>query len=103
MLILCLARPELAERRPQWLSRPEATLALEALSPVDSNGLLDALDAPADLRERIAELAEGNPLFIEQLAAGRVILEQLTIVEGTSQVQLGLIARGVLGRDLWWD
>ena len=28
---------------------------------------------------------------------------QLTIVEGTSQVQLGLIARGVLGRDLWWD
>ena len=28
---------------------------------------------------------------------------QLTIVEGTSQVQLGLIARGVLGHDLWWD
>jgi hypothetical protein len=29
--------------------------------------------------------------------------KQLTIVEGTSQVQLGLIARGVLERDLWWD
>jgi alkylation response protein AidB-like acyl-CoA dehydrogenase len=28
---------------------------------------------------------------------------QLTIVEGTSQVQLGLIARGVLDHDLWWD
>jgi hypothetical protein len=28
---------------------------------------------------------------------------QLTIVEGTSQVQLGLIARGVLDGDLWWD
>jgi hypothetical protein len=28
---------------------------------------------------------------------------QLTIVEGTSQVQLGLIARGVLEHDLWWD
>ena len=28
---------------------------------------------------------------------------QLTIVEGTSQVQLGLIARSVLARDLWWD
>jgi alkylation response protein AidB-like acyl-CoA dehydrogenase len=28
---------------------------------------------------------------------------QLTIVEGTSQIQLGLIARGVLDRDLWWD
>jgi hypothetical protein len=29
--------------------------------------------------------------------------KQLTIVEGTSQVQLGLIARGVLDRDIWWD
>jgi hypothetical protein len=29
--------------------------------------------------------------------------KQLTIVEGTSQVQLGLIARGVLDKDLWWD
>jgi alkylation response protein AidB-like acyl-CoA dehydrogenase len=29
--------------------------------------------------------------------------KQLTIVEGTSQVQLGLIARGLLANDLWWD
>lgn len=28
---------------------------------------------------------------------------QLTIVEGTSQVQLGLIGKGVLDHDLWWD
>ncbi len=28
--------------------------------------------------------------------------KQLTIVEGTSQIQMGLIARGVLDRDLWW-
>jgi hypothetical protein len=28
---------------------------------------------------------------------------QLRIVEGTSQIQLGLIAKGVLGHDLWWD
>lgn len=27
---------------------------------------------------------------------------QLTIVEGTSQIQLGLIARGVIDHDLWW-
>ena len=26
VLLLCLARPELAERRPQWLSRPETSL-----------------------------------------------------------------------------
>jgi alkylation response protein AidB-like acyl-CoA dehydrogenase len=29
--------------------------------------------------------------------------KQLTIVEGTSQIQLGLIGKGVLDRDLWWD
>jgi alkylation response protein AidB-like acyl-CoA dehydrogenase len=29
--------------------------------------------------------------------------KQLTIVEGTSQVQLGLVGRGVLEGDLWWD
>ncbi len=29
--------------------------------------------------------------------------KQLTIVEGTSQIQLGLIAKGVLDKDLWWD
>jgi alkylation response protein AidB-like acyl-CoA dehydrogenase len=29
--------------------------------------------------------------------------KQLTIVEGTSQVQLGLIGKGVLRHDLWWD
>jgi class 3 adenylate cyclase len=69
VLLLCLARPELAERRPQWLARPEATLRLQALSEPDTESLLDALDAPAAVRERIAGLAEGNPLFIEQLAA----------------------------------
>jgi alkylation response protein AidB-like acyl-CoA dehydrogenase len=29
--------------------------------------------------------------------------KQLTIVEGSSQIQLGLIAKGVLDKDLWWD
>jgi alkylation response protein AidB-like acyl-CoA dehydrogenase len=28
---------------------------------------------------------------------------QLTIVEGTSEVQLELVARGLLDRSLWWD
>jgi alkylation response protein AidB-like acyl-CoA dehydrogenase len=28
---------------------------------------------------------------------------QLTIVEGTTQVQLGLIGKAVLDRDIWWD
>jgi hypothetical protein len=29
--------------------------------------------------------------------------KQLTLVEGTSQIQLDLIGRGVLHHDLWWD
>ena len=29
--------------------------------------------------------------------------KQMTIVEGTSQVQSRPIARGVLAHDLWWD
>jgi class 3 adenylate cyclase/uncharacterized protein (DUF1778 family) len=69
VLLLCLGRPELAERRPQWLAHPDTALRLDALSDADARGLLDALDAPDAVRERIAELAEGNPLFIEQLAA----------------------------------
>jgi class 3 adenylate cyclase len=69
VLLLCLGRPELAERRPQWLAGAESTLALGTLSESDSYELLYALGAPAAVRERIAELAEGNPLFLEQLAA----------------------------------
>jgi class 3 adenylate cyclase/tetratricopeptide (TPR) repeat protein len=88
VLLLCLARPELAERRPQWVSRPEATVTLEALSDLETHGLLDALDAPAAVRERIAELAEGNPLFIEQLAA--------FAGEGGEDVTLSGSIRGVL-------
>ena len=88
VFLLCLARPELSERRPQWLARPDAALTLEALSELDSHGLLDALDAPAAARERIAELAEGNPLFLEQLAA--------FAGEEGSDVTLGDSIRGVL-------
>jgi class 3 adenylate cyclase len=88
VLILCLARPEIAEKRPQWLARPEATIALEALSELEAEGLLDALDAPDDVRGRIAELAEGNPLFIEQLAA--------FASEGGDEVTLSGSIRGVL-------
>jgi class 3 adenylate cyclase/tetratricopeptide (TPR) repeat protein len=88
VLLLCLARPELADRRPQWLSRPESALTLEALAASAAHGLLDALAAPDVVRDRIAELAEGNPLFIEQLAA--------FAGEGGGEVVLSGSIRGVL-------
>jgi class 3 adenylate cyclase/tetratricopeptide (TPR) repeat protein len=69
VLLLCLARPEFAEQRPTWFQDRAMGVALEPLSGDDSQRLLDALGAPAGVRLGIAEAAEGNPLFVEQLAA----------------------------------
>ena len=70
ILVLCLARPELLEVRPRWGG---ASLTLEPLTEHESETLLDELarewPMPADARARIAEAAEGNPLFLEQMVA----------------------------------
>ena len=52
VLLLCLARPELAERRPNWLQQPATALALEPLSEADSERLLEALGTPVAVRVR---------------------------------------------------
>jgi predicted ATPase/class 3 adenylate cyclase len=74
LLLLCLARPDLLEGRPAWLtSQSGTTLLLEPLTDSESQTLLDEiarewpLDATA--RARITEAAEGNPLYVEQMAA----------------------------------
>jgi class 3 adenylate cyclase/DNA-binding SARP family transcriptional activator len=69
VLLVCLARPELAERRPSWLQEPAVAISLRPLSAVESELLLDELGAPEPVRAGIAEAAEGNPLFVEQLVA----------------------------------
>ena len=66
-LVLWLARPELREARPALSS-----LALEPLSESESQQLVEAGaddSMPEAARRRIAEVAEGNPLFAEQLVA----------------------------------
>jgi class 3 adenylate cyclase len=70
--ILCLARHELLDRRPTWSGGiPDAaTIVLEPLSTGETDRLVDGLLAgglPASLRERVVGLAEGNPLFAEEL------------------------------------
>ncbi len=75
ILLLCLARPELLELRPDWAGgKLNATsFLLEPLSGEESQELIDRLrgesDLAAETRARIAAAAEGNPLFVEQMLA----------------------------------
>jgi class 3 adenylate cyclase/tetratricopeptide (TPR) repeat protein len=71
ILLLCTARPELLDRRPAWTApRPNATaIALDALPAEDAAELASNVDEAT--RRRILDVAEGNPLFLEQLVALR--------------------------------
>ena len=67
ILVLCLARPDLLDVRPTW----PVTLTL---APLERDELVELLaggngDVEPGLTRRIAELAEGNPLYAEQLLA----------------------------------
>jgi class 3 adenylate cyclase/tetratricopeptide (TPR) repeat protein len=73
LFILCLARPDLRDRRPSWgggLMNASA-VRLEPLSADETRRLITALlaidDLPDALRDTITERAQGNPLFVEEL------------------------------------
>ncbi len=74
VLIVCVARPELLELRPSWSGgNPRATsVELRALPPEESEELADALLArspvPPAQRALLLDRAEGNPLFLEEIA-----------------------------------
>jgi class 3 adenylate cyclase/tetratricopeptide (TPR) repeat protein len=68
ILLLCLARPEFVDQRPAWVA-DGAFLTLSPLRPHETEELLDLLGADTAARARIAEAAEGNPLYVEQMAA----------------------------------
>ena len=72
ILLLCMARPELLDRRPGWAGGKvnATTVLLEPLSAEETDELIEQL-APLDpgLRARIREAAEGNPLFVEEMLA----------------------------------
>ncbi|HET9243819.1 MAG TPA: adenylate/guanylate cyclase domain-containing protein [Gaiella sp.] len=68
IVLLCNGRPELLELRPTWARYPLAELG--HLSPAETGELVALLGVEDEaVRDRIAETAEGNPLFAEQLAA----------------------------------
>jgi DNA-binding SARP family transcriptional activator len=67
ILLLCLARPDLVERRPEWESTD--VVELEPLSTADVGSLVvhRAGSIGPDVVRRIVDISEGNPLFAEQL------------------------------------
>jgi class 3 adenylate cyclase len=75
LLLLIMARNELLDTRPGWGGGKlnATTVLLEPLPDTDARDLLRHLTAPARLgdgtMERILALAEGNPLFVEEVVA----------------------------------
>ena len=72
VLVLCLARPELLEKRPGWGAQAK-TILLDPLSEDDAHLLVGelagAIGVSDEVRSRIVQAAEGNALFVEQLHA----------------------------------
>ena len=95
ILLLVLARPDLLDKRPAWGGGLPAytALPLEPLSPGESRELARHLLADG-ASETVAAGAEGNPLFIEQLAA--------TMLEAAPGANTSLpnSIRGILGARL---
>ena len=75
LMLVCLARPELIEQRPQWARETHASslLGLGPLSQADTRALIRQLlpvgSASDQVREQLATRAEGNPLFLQQMIA----------------------------------
>jgi class 3 adenylate cyclase len=75
VLFLALARPELLNERPGWAGGLPAytALPLDRLTGDDARELakllLERFQSPEEPADMVAETAEGNPLFIEELAA----------------------------------
>jgi predicted ATPase len=71
VLIVCMARPELLEIRSWMSGKPNAKpITLRPLAESESDGLIRNLlgggDLVPEVRNRIFEVAEGNPLFVEE-------------------------------------
>ena len=74
ILLVCLARPELLDRRPGWAGGKlnATTMLLEALTDDEAAQLIDNLlvaRVDSAMKERITTAAEGNPLYVEEMLA----------------------------------
>jgi class 3 adenylate cyclase/tetratricopeptide (TPR) repeat protein len=85
LLVVCLARPALFERRPNWGEGRQAYvhLTLRPLSRRQSRALVAEIlkraeAIPDDLCDLIVDSAEGNPFYVEELI--KMLLEEGVIV-----------------------
>ncbi|MBN1922615.1 MAG: AAA family ATPase [Anaerolineae bacterium] len=93
LLLICLTRPTLYERRPEWEQESgNARLNLGALSAEASQTLIEELlqkvhALPETLRSLIVKQAEGNPFYIEELI--KMLLDEgvITCAEDGWQVE----------------
>jgi class 3 adenylate cyclase/tetratricopeptide (TPR) repeat protein len=73
LMLICLSRDELLERRPEWGAGTAGTLTVGALSAAAAEAmvgeLLADLQVADDVQRQLLERAQGNPLFIEQMLA----------------------------------
>ena len=95
LLIICLARPALFERRPNWGEGQDTHthLELKALSRRQSRALVAEIlkkvdDIPWDLRNLIVDGAEGNPFYIEELI--KMLIDDGVIRNGEDGWQIEL-------------
>ena len=87
MFVLCLARPSLYERRPQWGEgqRFHERIQLEPLSQLSSRRMVRELlkrmdEVPPELRDLVVERADGNPFYIEELI--KALIDDGVILKG---------------------
>lgn len=86
LVLVCLARPELLERRPAW-GQGQSFHKRLTLEPLDRRAsrdlageLLQKVPQPSrSLRDLLVERAEGNPLFMEELV--KMLLEDRVLVK----------------------
>ena len=95
LLIICLARPNLRERRPDWCEEVSARdlVELRAFSPEESDILVRKIlrktsRIPEQLSRLIAGSAEGIPLFIEEIV--KMLIDQRVIVPSSGEWEIEL-------------
>src|SRR6185295_6182992 len=87
LFVLCMARPSLYERRPQWGEgqRFHERIQLEPLSQLSSRRLVRELlkhvpEVPSALRDLVVDRADGNPFYIEELI--KALIDDRVILKG---------------------